>query len=71
MVGVIEKNLTANHSHASQVSATLHVQHAGLISKVNHSCNPSCGISVNATGAHNFIAFRDIEQGEEITFTMQ
>ena len=68
MVGVIEKNLTANHSHASQVSATLHVQHAGLISKVNHSCNPSCGISVNATGAHDFIAFRDIEQGEEITF---
>ena len=68
MVGVIEKNLTANHSHASQVSASLHVQHAGLISKVNHSCNPSCGISVNATGAHDFIAFRDIEQGEEITF---
>ena len=68
MVGVIEKNLTANHSHASQVSATLHVQHARLISKVNHSCNPSCGISVNATGAHDFIAFRDIEQGEEITF---
>ncbi|MEJ6586225.1 MAG: SET domain-containing methyltransferase [Synechococcus sp. ChBW.bin.23] len=68
MVGVIEKTLTANHSHASQVSATLHVQHAGLISKVNHSCNPSCGISVNASGAHDFIAFRDIEQGEEITF---
>ncbi|MDA9867966.1 SET domain-containing protein-lysine N-methyltransferase [Synechococcus sp. AH-224-I15] len=68
MVGVIEKTLTANHSHASQVSASLHVQHAGLISKVNHSCNPSCGISVNASGAHDFIAFRVIEQGEEITF---
>jgi hypothetical protein len=68
MIGVIEKTLSANHSHASQVSASLHVQHAGLISKVNHSCNPSCGISVNESGAHDFVAFRTIEQGEEITF---
>ena len=68
MVGVIEKELKANHSHASQVSASRHVQHGGLISKVNHSCSPSCGISVNASGAHDFIAFRSIEKGEEITF---
>lgn len=68
MIGVIEKVLSANHSHASQVSASQHVQHAGLISKVNHSCNPSCGISLNASGAHDFIAFRVIEKGEEITF---
>ena len=47
MVGVIEKELKANHSHASEVSASRHVQHGGLISKVNHSCSPSCGISVN------------------------
>ena len=68
MVGVIEKELKANHSHASQVSASRHVQHGGLISKVNHSCRPSCGISVNASGAHDFIAFRSIDKGEEITF---
>ena len=68
MVGVIEKELKANHSHASQVSASRHVQHGGLISKVNHSCSPSCGISVNASGAHDFIAFRSIDKGEEITF---
>ena len=29
--------------------------------------SPSCGISVNETGAHNFIAFRSIDKGEEIT----
>ena len=68
MVGVIEMELKANHSHASQVSALRHVQHGGLISKVNHSCSPSCGISVNASGAHDFIAFSSIEKGEEITF---
>mgnify|MGYP002701161683 CR=1 FL=1 len=62
MVGVIEKELKANHSHASQVSASRHVQHGGLISKVNHSCSPSCGISVNASGAHDFIAFRSVEK---------
>ena len=68
MVGVIEKELKANHSHASQVSASRHVQHGGLISKVNHSCSPSCGISVNESGAHDFIAFRSIDKGEEVTF---
>ena len=68
MVGVIEKELKANHSHASQVLASRHVQHGGLISKVNHSCSPSCGISVNASGTHDFITFRGIEIGEEITF---
>ena len=68
MVGVIEKELKANHSHASQVSASRHVQNGGLISKVNHSYTPSCGISVNKTGAHDFIDFRSIDKGEEITF---
>ena len=67
-VGVIEKELKANHSHASQISASRHVQHGGVISTVNHSCSPSCGISVNASGTHDFIAFRSIDKGEEITF---
>jgi SET domain-containing protein len=31
---------------------------------VNHSCNPSCGFS----GEITFVALRDIEVGEEITF---
>ena len=30
--------------------------------------SPSCGISVNETGAHDFIAFRSIDKGKEITF---
>jgi hypothetical protein len=68
MVGIIEEELSANHSHASQIGENRHVLHAGLISKVNHSCSPNCGIRVNETGAHDFIAMKDISVNEEITF---
>ena len=68
IVGVIEKLLDGNHSHASQVGEDEYVLHAGLTSKVNHSCNPNCGISVNHTGAHDFVALKNIAGGEEITF---
>jgi len=68
MVGIIKDVLKANHSHASQVGEHQHVLHAGLITKVNHSCDPDCGIRVNGTGAHDFIAMKDISVDEEITF---
>ncbi len=68
MVGTIEKVLKENHSHASQIGENEYVFHAGLISKVNHSCNPGCGIRVNETGAHDFVAIRGILDSEEITF---
>ena len=68
IVGVIEKLLNGNHSHASQVGEDEYVLHAGLTSKVNHSCNPNCGISVNHTGAHDLVAMKNIAVGEEITF---
>jgi len=68
MVGVVQEVLSENHSHASQISINEHVLHAGLISKVNHSCDPNCGIRVNETGAHDFIAMKDICVNEETTF---
>ena len=68
MVGIIEKILKENNSHASQVGEDNYVLHAGLISKVNHSCNPNCGIQLNDTGAHDFVAIRDITINEELTF---
>ena len=68
MVGIIEKVLEENNSHASQVGENEYVLHAGLVCKVNHSCDPNCGIRVNETGAHDFVAIRDIIVNEETTF---
>ncbi|MEA5594246.1 SET domain-containing protein-lysine N-methyltransferase [Rivularia sp. UHCC 0363] len=68
MVGRIEKNLDENNSHASQIAQNKFVLHAGFISKVNHSCDPNCGIRVNQTGAHDFVAMKNIGVGEEFSF---
>lgn len=68
MVGRIQKALDGNHAHASQVGEDRYVLHAGLITKVNHSCDPNCGILQNETGAHDFVAIKNIEPNEEITF---
>ena len=68
LVGRIEKRLSKNHSHASQIAEHEFIFHGGLISKFNHSCDPNCGIRLNASGGHDFIAMRDIKAGEEATF---
>lgn len=69
MIGSIEEeNVEKNHSHASQMGEFRHALHAGLISKVNHSCDPNCGIKVNVAGAHDFVAMKTIEIEDEITF---
>ncbi len=68
MVGVIKEVLNWNNSHASQIGEHEYVLHAGLINMVNHSCDPNCGIRVNETGAHDFVAIRNISINEEIAF---
>ncbi|MDO8864267.1 SET domain-containing protein-lysine N-methyltransferase [Haliea sp. E1-2-M8] len=68
MIGVIEKDNIENHSHASQMGKFRYALHGGKITKVNHSCNPNCGINLNITGAHDFVAMQTIEIGDEITF---
>lgn len=68
LAGQIEKRLLKNHSHASQIGEHEFAFHAGLISKFNHSCNPNCGIRLNADGGHDFVAMHPIEVNEEATF---
>ncbi len=68
MVGEIERRVSANDSHATQVSRTKWVRHGGLGPKVNHSCSPNCGVRLNDSGACDFVARKPITAGEEITF---
>jgi hypothetical protein len=68
MIGELEGDLPSNDSHATQVSRTRWVRHAGLNPLVNHSCSPNCGVEINAAGACDFVARRSIADGEEITF---
>jgi len=69
MAGAIEKdNLMKNHSHASQMGEFRYALHGGLVNKVNHSCSPNCGIKLNNSGAHDFVAMENVEVGDEITF---
>ncbi|AFY40144.1 nuclear protein SET [[Leptolyngbya] sp. PCC 7376] len=68
MVGKIKEILSSNDSHASQIAKGIFARHTGDIPKVNHSCGPNCGVKLNESGAHDFVARRDITVGEEITF---
>ncbi len=68
VVGIIETILDKNTRHASQIALNKYVLHAGLMAKVNHSCDPNCGIRVNETGGHDIVAMKNISVGEEITY---
>jgi hypothetical protein len=68
MVGVLEGEVPRNDSHATQVSRNKWARHGGLGPKVNHSCDPNCGVELNETGACDFVARQAIADGEEITF---
>ena len=68
VVGVFDEVLSGNNAHASQISKDEFVLLTGLACKVNHSCDPNCGIRVNEARGHNYVAMRDIAIGDEITF---
>ena len=68
MIGVIERRLAQNNPHASQVSRFGYVLLGGLGPKVNHSCDPNCGVRLNGSGAYDLVARRIIVWGDEITF---
>lgn len=67
-VGVLDNVAIENHSHASQISKTKFGFHKGLGSKFNHSCEPNCGININASGSHDIVALCDIATAQEATY---
>jgi len=68
MVGFLIGPLTGNNSHATQVGPDRWALHGGLGPKVNHSCDPNCGVRLNDDQAFDFIARRAIGIGQELTF---
>jgi uncharacterized protein len=68
MVGFLIGPLTGNDSHATQVGPKRWALHGGLGPKVNHSCDPNCGVRLNDEQAFDFVARRAIGDGQELTF---
>lgn len=68
MVGYVVAALAGNDSHATQVGRDRWVRHGGLGPKVNHSCDPNCGVRLNVDDAFDFVARRSIAAGQELTF---
>lgn len=68
MVGFLIGELTGNDSHATQVGPDRWARHGGLGPKVNHSCDPNCGVRLNEGHAFDFVARRAIAAGGELTF---
>ncbi|MBA2324698.1 MAG: SET domain-containing protein [Pseudonocardiales bacterium] len=68
LVGFLIGTLTGNDSHATQMGPDTWARHGGLGPKVNHSCDPNCGVRLNAEQAFDFVARRPIGIGQELTF---
>ena len=55
MVGFLVGALKENDSHATQVGPSRWVRHGGLGPKVNHSCDPNCGVRLNEEQAFDIV----------------
>lgn len=55
-------------NHSFQIHFNAHVQLDKTSRSINHSCDPNTGVRYNAYAGYDFVALRDIEKGEEITW---
>src|ERR1019366_1684169 len=56
-----------NDSHATQVGPGRWALHGGLGPKVNHFCDPNCGVRLNDGEAFDFVARQPICAGQVMT----
>lgn len=66
--GRVIREIKMRTNYSFQVGPNFHVQLDIVSRSINHSCEPSTGIRNNVFGAYDFIALRDIQKGEEITW---
>ena len=68
VIGRRIKILSERTIYSLQMEANVHVELDKPSICINHSCEPNTGVRNNQFGGYNFIALRDIQSGEEITF---
>jgi hypothetical protein len=68
IVGFLVGPLTGNDAHATQVGPGRWARHGGLGAKVNHSCDPNCGVRLNRGQAFDIVARQTIGARQELTF---
>lgn len=59
---------TERTPHTLQIGANDHLFVDPPVRYINHSCEPNMGVKSNEQGLIDFVAMRDIEEGEELCF---
>lgn len=68
VIGLIARKETERTKYSVQVDWENHILMESPAVWINHSGDPSSVIMNNRFGAYDFVAFRDIHEGEELTF---
>lgn len=54
--------------HTIQIGREQHVLPDPPVRYLNHSCDPNLGVVLNRDGLFDFVALKDIEEGDELCF---
>jgi hypothetical protein len=68
VVGIFVKEIAERTIFSLQMDFNLHVNVDEPACVINHSCEPNTGVRNNQFSGYDFVALRDINAGEEITF---
>jgi uncharacterized protein len=55
-------------THSVQMGSDLHVHFDDPGGLINHSCEPTTGVCNNRHGGYDFVALRDLQPGDEVTY---
>lgn len=66
--GLPEGFVSERTDHSFQVDINRHVQLDKPARLINHSCEPNLGVRNNRFGGYDFVALRNIEVGEELSW---
>jgi SET domain-containing protein len=68
VIGIQIEEVPKRTIYSLQMDFNLHVNLDEPARVINHSCEPNTGVRNNQFGGYDFIALRDIEAGQEVTF---